>query len=50
MYCTQARDMWKAFDKFQQSTGSQQEVVEGVVQGTANMYAVDAKDISFQVR
>ena len=42
--------MWKVFDKFEQSSEIQREVVESVIQGRANMYTIDANDISFQVR
>ncbi len=42
--------MWKAFDKFHKSSESQQEAVESVIQGRANMYAISARDIAFQVR
>ena len=42
--------MWKQFDKFEKSNGTQREAVETVIQGKANMYTVDAKDISFQVK
>ena len=42
--------MWKKFDDFQESSELQQEAVESVIKGSSNMYAIDAKDISFQVK
>lgn len=40
--------MWKMLNKFVDSTGYQQEVVDSVVQERVNMYAIGASDIAFQ--
>ncbi len=41
--------MWKTLEKFIQTSADQVEVVDSIVQGKANDYTVNAKDITFQV-
>jgi len=43
------RDMWKSVESFDDGNTHQREVVDSIVQGYANKYTIDAKDIAFQV-
>jgi len=43
------RDMWKSVESFDDGSTHQREVVDSIVQGYANKYTINAKDIAFQV-
>jgi len=43
------RDMWKSVESFDDGSTHQREVVDSIVQGYANKYTIDAKDIAFQI-
>lgn len=41
--------MWKALEQFYQTTSYRREVVDSVVEGRTNMYAVRGRDIPLEV-
>ena len=41
--------MWRSLEAFHDKSAHQREVVNTVLQGQANMYSFNAKDIVFQV-
>lgn len=41
--------MWQSLEDYHDKSAHQREVVSSVLQGDANKYTIDAKDIVFQV-
>ena len=46
---TQARGYWRSIEDFISKSSHQREIVESILQGEANKYSFDSKDIVLQV-